>query len=182
MEIRHIAPHRPNHSPAIEVAWQGILNVIPAVAYTCDSTGLITYFNSLAQAVWGRAARLRDAGERYCGSYQLYLADGTPIRHEQCWMALALLEGKPYIGREIVIERPDRSRTFGEAHAHPLRDHRGQIIGAVNLVADITALRDPGADNAIPSSMAVPYDAALAMIEVAASVLAGIAWPTTTFN
>jgi|ERR1700691_2952057 PAS domain S-box-containing protein len=162
--------------------WRGMLDVIPAAAYTCDAEGLITYFNPFAEAVWGRAPKLRDAADRYCGSHQLYLSDGTPIRHEECWMALALIEGTAYTGRKIVIERRDGTRTVGEAYAYPLRDGRGEIVGAVNLVADITAPRDQGADDAKPYLTPLPKDAALAMIEVAASVLTGVKWETSAFN
>ena len=127
-----------SYLPSITAGWQGILNVVPAPAYTCDATGRITYFNSLAVAVWGRTPTLRDSSDRYCGSHQLYLADGSPIRHDQCWMALALREGTAYHGREILIEREDGSSTLGLAHAHPVRNSQGQVIGAVNLVADMS--------------------------------------------
>jgi two-component system, LuxR family, sensor kinase FixL len=165
----------------VEALWQRMLDVIPAAAYTCDAKGLITYFNPFAEALWGRAPKLRDAGERYCGSYQMYLSDGTPIRHEECWMALALLEDKAYIGRQIVVERRDGSRVFGEAYAYPLRNDQSQIVGAVNLVADITA-RDQRTDDAKLCHAPIPKDAALAMIEVALAVLTGMNWETSAFN
>jgi two-component system, LuxR family, sensor kinase FixL len=153
-------------SPAQKANWRGILDPIPAAAYICDAAGLITYFNPLAAAVWGRAPALRDPADRYCGSLKLYLPDGTPVRHEECWMALALLEDKPYNGREIVIERSDGGRTLGLAHANPLRDDQDRLIGAVNLVVDNT----------------VPRGATLAMTEVAIALLAGMRWPASTFN
>jgi PAS domain-containing protein len=166
----------------LETLWQGILDVIPAAAYTCNAKGLITYFNPLAEAVWGRAPKLRDAGERFCGSHQLYLSDGTPIRHEQCWMALALLEGAAYTGRKIVIERRDGTRILGEAYAYPLRNGQGEIVGAVNLVAELTELRDQVTDDAMPYFAPIHKDAALAMIEVAASVLTGMKWEAAAFD
>jgi PAS domain-containing protein len=166
----------------VEALWQGMLDVIPAAAYMCDANGLITYFNPFAQAVWGRAPKLRDAGERFCGSHQLYLSDGTPIRHEECWLALALLEGTAYTARKIVVERRDGTRTVGEAYAYPLRSAQGEIVGAVNLVADLTAPRDPGSDEAIHYPAPVAKDAALAMIEVAASVLTGMKWEPAAFD
>jgi two-component system, LuxR family, sensor kinase FixL len=159
-------------------SWQGILDVIPTAAYTCNTTGLITYFNPLAETVWGRAPTLRDASERYCGSHRLYLSDGTPIRHEQCWMALALIEGTAYHGREILIERRDGSRTLGLAYAHPVRNAQGRVIGAVNLVADVTA-QELSTNLEKP---AVPFSATVAMIEVAVSVFAGLPWAASAFN
>jgi PAS domain-containing protein len=181
MQLNHVEFQRPVGMPSITASWQGILDVIPAAAYTCDPAGLITYFNPLAEAAWGRAPTLRDASERYCGSHQLYLSDGTPIRHEQCWMALALLEGTAYHGREIVIERRDGSRISGLAYAHPLRNDRDEIIGAVNLVADITGLRDLAAERGQPDIPVIPLDATVAMIEVAISVFADMPWPASAF-
>ena len=161
----------PAISSTLEATWKGMLDVVPAAAYTCDAAGLITYFNGAAEAVWGRTPRLRDERERYCGSYRLYRSDGAPIRHDQSWMALALLDDRVYDGRRIVIERPDGSRVLGEAHAYPLRNRQRQLIGAVNLVADLTAVRDPTTDIGTRPATAVPHDAVMAMIEVIVSVL-----------
>lgn len=168
--------------PTIGATCRGILGVIPAAAYTCDGSGYITYFNPMAEAVWGRTPRLRDAGDRYCGSYRLYSTDGVQIRHEECWMALALLQGRAYHGHEIVIERPDGTRTLGKAHAHPLRDNRGQTVGALNLVADITGLSGTEASRSKPHHLSDPYSATAAMIDVVVSVLTAIKWANSTFG
>ena len=165
-----------------ETSWQGILDVIPAAAYTCDAQGLITYFNPVAEALWGRAPKLRDAGERFCGSYRLYLSDGTPIRREEYWMALAVLKGSAYTAREIVIERRDGTRVFGEAYAYPLHNDQAKLVGTVNLVADITPLRDKGTNGAKRCTMPIPRDAALIMIETAASILTAMKWGQSAFN
>jgi two-component system sensor kinase FixL len=168
-------------SAHIEALWQEMLDVIPAAAYTCNAKGLITYYNPFAEALWGRAPKLRDAGDRYCGSHQMYLSDGTPLRHEQCWMALALLEGREYIGREIVVERSDGSRVLGEAYVYPLRDDRNKIVGAVNLVADITPL-DAGAADQASHQPLVPKQAALEMIAIAAAALTAMKWEASAFS
>jgi len=170
-------------SAAVEASSRGILDLIPLPAYTCDAAGLITYFNPLAEAVWRRTPKLRDAADRYCGSFKLYLSDGTPMRHDECWMALALREGKEYNAREILIERPDGSRILGSAHANPLRNGHGQVIGAVNLVVERTAQKEREADRRkAPLVAPVPYDAALAMIEVGVSALTLAAWATSSFG
>jgi two-component system CheB/CheR fusion protein len=168
---------------AVEASCQGMLDVIPAAVHACDAQGLITYFNPFAEVLWGRAPKLRDAANRYCGSYQMYLPDGTPIRHEESWMARALREGRAYIGRKIFVERYDGTRVFGEAYAYPLHNDRAKLVGAVNLVADITVLRDPGANDAKwHAAPPVSRDAALAMIEVVASVLTALNWQPSVFN
>jgi PAS domain S-box-containing protein len=53
-------------------------------------------------------------------------------------MALALQENKGYNEEEIVIERPDGSRRTVLAHAHPFFDESGRVVGAVNILVDIT--------------------------------------------
>ena len=115
-----------------------LLEKLPAAAYTCDANGLITYFNRRAVEIWGCEPKLNDPVDRFCGSLRLFAADGEPIRHDQCWMALALREGRDYDNCEIVIERPDGSRVTALAHAHPLHDYQGRLIGAANVLMDIT--------------------------------------------
>ena len=115
-----------------------LLEVLPAAAYTCDAEGLITYFNQRAVEVWGRAPKLNDPADRFCGSFKLFAPDGAPITHDRCWMALALEDNREYNGREIVIERPDGERRTALAHANPFRDERGLLLGAVNVLVDIT--------------------------------------------
>jgi signal transduction histidine kinase len=53
-------------------------------------------------------------------------------------MARCLQENRPYDGQEIVIERPDGSRRFVLAHANPFHDDGGKLLGAVNVLMDIT--------------------------------------------
>lgn len=116
-----------------------LLEGLPAGAYTCDADGLITYFNQHAVALWGRTPALNDARDRFCGSFKLFSKDGTPIAHDQCWMALALKERKEYNGEEIIVERPDGARATTLAHAHPFIGADGNLLGAVNVLVDISA-------------------------------------------
>jgi hypothetical protein len=74
-----------------ELQFRRLLEKPPAAAYTCDPEGLITYFSEHAVQLWGRAPQLNDPKERYCGSHKLFSPDGSPIPHNQCWMALALV-------------------------------------------------------------------------------------------
>ncbi len=116
-----------------------LLDALPAGAYTCDADGLITYFNEHAVALWGRTPALNDSSDRFCGSFKLFAKDGTPIAHDQCWMALALKERKEYNGQEIIVERPDGARATTLAHANPFIDADGKLLGAVNVLVDISA-------------------------------------------
>jgi PAS domain S-box-containing protein len=118
--------------------YRRLLEKLPAGAYTCDADGLITYYNRHAIQLWGREPKLNDTVDRFCGSFRLYLSDGTPIPHDECWMARALRTGQDYDGEEIIIERPDGSRITALAHASPIRDESGKLVGAVNVLIDIS--------------------------------------------
>jgi signal transduction histidine kinase len=124
---------------AIEFQFRRFLERLPAGAYTCDAGGLITYFNPQAVELWGRTPRLNHPDDRFCGSFKLFSADGLPIEHRYCWMALALEGRREYNGHEIVIERPDGRRVTALAHANPFFDESGKLLGAVNVLVDISA-------------------------------------------
>jgi two-component system, chemotaxis family, CheB/CheR fusion protein len=132
-------PERPPESSARrgELEFRRLLEHLPAGAYTCDPEGLITSFNRRAVELWGRAPKLNDPEDRFCGSFKLFSAGGEPLRHDQCWMALALRENEGYNGREILVERPDGRRLTVLAFANPIRDESGQLLGAVNVLVDI---------------------------------------------
>ena len=129
---------RPPAAPPADPYFQRILETLPAGAYVCDADGLITYFNPHAARMWGREPKVNDPIDRYCGSFKLFLPDDTPIRHDQCWMARAFQDHKPFIGCEILVERPDGDRRTVLAHASPVHDDAGQVVGAVNVLVDIT--------------------------------------------
>ncbi len=121
-----------------ELEFRRLLETLPAGAYTCDPDGLITYFNQHAVRLWGRVPKLNDAVDRFCGSFKLFSVEGSPISHDRCWMALALQMQREYNGHEIVIERPDGERRTALAHANPIHDESGKLLGAVNVLVDIT--------------------------------------------
>src|SRR5947207_2030156 len=128
--------------PALrDLEFRRLLAKLPAAAYTCDADGLITYFNERAVGLWGREPKLNDSVDRFCGSFKLFSTDGEPIPHDECWMALALKDGRAYDEQEIVIERPDGSRCLVLAYANPFLDERGELVGAVNVLVDITDRR-----------------------------------------
>jgi len=123
--------------PTRELHFRRLLEKLPAAAYTCDPEGLITYFNEYAVRLWGRAPKLNDPVDRYCGSFKLFSTDGSPLTHDQSWMALAIQGGKEY-NQEILIERPDGQRLTAMAHASPVIDESGRLLGGVNILVDIT--------------------------------------------
>lgn len=115
----------------------GMIDRIPTAAYACDADGLITCYNARAVELWGRAPRLDHADDRFCGSYRLFAADGSPIDHAECWMALALRERREYLAQEIQVERPDGSLVPVLAYATPMFDADGALVAGINLLVNI---------------------------------------------
>lgn len=132
---------RPDALGSGGLQFRRLLETLPVGAYMCDPQGLITYFNPRALELWGRAPKLNDHEDRFCGSFKLRTPSGTLLFHEQCWMARALRENLEYNGHEIVIERPDGSRRNVLAYANPIRDESANLLGAVNLLVDISERR-----------------------------------------
>lgn len=118
-----------------ESGYRQMLESLGVAVYTTDAEGKITYFNDAAAAFWGRRPEL---GELWCGSYKLYWPDGTAMAHEECPMAIALVDGRELRGVEAVAERPDGSRIAFTPYPTVLRDPDGTLVGAVNVLVDIS--------------------------------------------
>lgn len=113
-----------------------LLGSLPAAVYTTNADGQITYFNQAAIELTGRNPVL--GSDSWCVSWRLYHADGRPIPHDECPMAIALRENRPVHGKEILVERPDGTRLPVLPYPTPLHDSEGRLIGAVNMLVDIS--------------------------------------------
>jgi len=119
-----------------ERRFREMVDALPAPVYTTDAQGYITHFNRAAVEFAGRVPELRH--DRWCVSWKLFRADGTPLPHDECPMAIALKEGRIVEGVEAITERPDGQRRWCVPNPRPLRDAEGRIVGGVNLLMDIT--------------------------------------------
>jgi PAS domain S-box-containing protein len=113
-----------------------ILDALPAAVYVTDPAGQITYYNEAAAALWGHRPEIGKS--QWCGSWKLYTAEGTPLAHEQCPMAIALREKQVVRGIELIAERPDGSRIPLMPYPTLLYDALGALLGAVNMLVDLT--------------------------------------------
>jgi PAS domain S-box-containing protein len=126
---------------ASEARYASVLGLMPAAVYTIDASGVITYFNEHAAALWGRTPSLGDTDERFCGSFRLWQPDGSALPHEAAPMAIAAREGRSFRNEEVVIERPDGSRITVLVNIDPVRDAAGRVTGAINVFHDVTERR-----------------------------------------
>jgi PAS domain S-box-containing protein len=115
---------------------QGLLETLPAAVCTADADGLITFYNQAAAELWGETPAV--GATVWCGAHRLYRPDGTPLPHDQCPLAQTIRERRQVRDQEVIVERPDGTRTAVRPHATPLFDERGAFIGAINMFVDIS--------------------------------------------
>ncbi len=133
---------RPAPSTGADERFRQLLDLLPAAIYTCAApSGLITFYNAHAADLWGRAPRVGDTDERFCGSFRLWHPDGTLLAHADTPMALAVREGRRARNEEVVIERPDGSRVTVLVNIDPILDASGRVTGAINVFHDATDLK-----------------------------------------
>src|SRR5436190_4504675 len=123
-----------------EIQFRALLDVLPAAVYVTDADGRITYYNQAAVNLAGRSPEL--GTDEWCVSWRLYSLDGGPLPHDQCPMAVALKENRAVRGAEAILERPDGTRIPFAPYPTPLRDASGRLIGAVNMLVDISERKD----------------------------------------
>ena len=136
-----------------------LLEALPVAVYTTDAQGRITFYNRAASEFWGHNPELGTS--QWCGSWRLYWPDGRPLPHDQCPMAITLKEGREVRGVEAIAERPDGTRVRFLPYPTPLRDPSGRLVGAINLLMDITERHDAQLESARLAAIVVSSDDAI---------------------
>ena len=113
-----------------------VLEALPAAIYTTDAEGRVTLYNQAAVELLGYEPHI-DA-DRGGISWRLYDPDGRPIPQDQYPMTVALRENRPVRGLELIVERPNGARASVIPYPTPLHDASGALVGAVNMLVDIT--------------------------------------------
>jgi len=122
-----------------EERYRNLFELVPVAVYSCDADGLIQEYNQRAAELWGREPAKNHPGERYCGSFRLYYADGRLMPPVECPMSRVLRGETPGPDDvEIMVERPDGTRRNIIAHPLPLKDEQGHTVAAITCLYDIT--------------------------------------------
>ena len=123
-------------SAGLPLPADAVLSALPAAVYTTDAEGRITFYNRAAADLWGVVPEIGKSA--FCGSWQLRWPDGTPLPHDGCPMAIALKERRAIAGAEAVAVRPDGTLVPFLAYPTPLFGSDGELVGAVNVLVNIT--------------------------------------------
>lgn len=119
----------------------GAVDKVPAPIYVTDEHGFVLHFNPWC---YGFAGRTPLAGkDRWCVTWKLYDLEGNDLPHDACPMATAILTKKKIRGVTAIAARPDGTRVTFMPFPTPIFDANDRLIGAVNMLVDVTELRQP---------------------------------------
>ncbi|WP_203074767.1 EAL domain-containing protein [Falsiroseomonas ponticola] len=116
-----------------------LVDAMGVAIYTTDAAGSLTYYNEAAASLWGWRPPLQE--QRWCGSWRIVAPDGAEMPPDQCPMAVCLREGRAVRGAWAFAERPDGQRIPFAPFPSPLRAPDGRLVGAVNVLVDISGLK-----------------------------------------
>lgn len=139
------------NGPAASRASVDLIQALPAAIYTCGPDGFVETFNNSAVELWGSTPV--PGKTRWCGSVRIFRPDGSPLPLDECPMAVTLREGKAVRGEEIIVERPDGTRRHVIPYPELLHDEEGAVVGAVNMLVDITDRRKEEKDRELASRL-----------------------------
>src|SRR5262245_64351137 len=89
------------------------------------------------------------------------LARRPAAPRDECPIAIALREGREVRGVEAIAERPDGTRVRFLPCPTPLRDSSGRLVGAINLLMDVTEHHDAELESARLAAIVVSSDDAI---------------------
>ncbi len=122
-----------------ESRYKSLIESLDAPLYMTDADGRVTMFNKAAAELWGREPNI--GSDLWCGSYKIYRPDGSNLPLDECPMAICLQEQRPIYGEEILVVRPDGGIRNVAPHPKPIHDSTGKMIGAINMLIDITDIK-----------------------------------------
>lgn len=141
-----LAPQHLSHPLASEVLEQLLTtesNSLPAMidllgvpAYITDAEGNVTHWNHECIMFAGRQPQL--GSDKWCVTWKLFTIAGDPLPHDHCPMAVAIKEQRAIRGEIAIAERPDGRRVAFRPYPTPIFDHDGSLMGAVNMLIDIS--------------------------------------------
>ena len=133
-------PYRTHATPplldTILRASESLIDVLPVATFVCDAQGTILHYNCRAVEIWGREPKPGDTHEFFSAKSKYYEADGTPT--QTSLLSTVLATGLPVRDIERRVERPDGSTIVVAVNIEPLCNARGELVGAVHCMVDVS--------------------------------------------
>lgn len=123
-------------------ASDGILDLLPIPTFICDARGTILQYNKRAAEIWGRVPHPGQTHDEFSVGHRFFDLDGAPLPRSM--LSEVLATGVPVRDVERLVEREDGSQTYVSISIDPLRNAKGELVGAVNCFVDITERKRTG--------------------------------------
>jgi len=117
-----------------------VLTATPGGIVVVDERARIMYANPAAQEILNHPIPYGEDVESPA-QLKLHYPDGRPYDPRQMPLTRSALDGETYTEVEMQVEWPDGQSRRILTNTSPLRDHQGNIIGAVAIFWDITELK-----------------------------------------
>jgi PAS domain S-box-containing protein len=117
-------------------ASDGLLDMLPIATFVSDANGTILQYNRRAVEIWGRSPDPGQTHEQFTENSHFSELDGKPM--ERSLLAEVLATGMPIRDAERKVMRPDGAEIVVSVNIDPLRNGKGELVGAVNCFLDIT--------------------------------------------
>lgn len=121
---------------AVLGASDSLLDVLPIATFICDAAGTILQYNRRAVEIWGRAPAVGQTHASFTAESRFFELDGKPAKHPPLATVLSTGQSVRHVQRRV--ERPDGSQIVVSINVEPLRNARGELVGAVNCFIDVT--------------------------------------------
>ena len=140
--LEEVAVHRKRLEAAEAAAnrqqfLKAMLESLGAGIMACDAGGALTLFNQAAREILGNteAASSQEQWVEHCN---LYYPDGRRLLEREALPLHRALSGERFRDVEVLIRRPDGQTRSALFSGQPILDARGQSLGAVVALHDIT--------------------------------------------
>jgi len=125
------------------LADQSAIDQIPVGIYVLETDGTVIQCNRTAIAAWGRTPAL-GASEKYCGAHILRYPSGEIMPHEHAPPSVVIKNGGVVRNADVICEQPNGDRLLALVNIFPIRDHRDEVVGGVNIFRHNTSKTVPG--------------------------------------
>jgi len=119
-----------------------ILDLLPFPVYVSDVEGRIVNYNPKAAELWDTTPQKGDAAELLYLRYKLYQSGGAYMPYSTTPFAAVLKDGQTRKDLEIILERPDSSRSVLHIDLIPVRNDNHELIGAINCISQVHPLNE----------------------------------------
>ncbi|MEO8788632.1 MAG: PAS domain S-box protein, partial [Chitinophagaceae bacterium] len=114
-----------------------LVKELPAAVYSCDVQGILTFYNDAAVKLWGQIPEI--GKDKWSGAFKMFNTDGSALALAESLMAKVLKEGRTKTAsEEVIIERPDGSRSIVLSHPQLEFGLSGESTGAIDMLFDVT--------------------------------------------